>query len=128
VSKEGVHGVAARQRRIRETGTVGILVVQRPLRQAGIFRDLQVIVDGKKVGDLRPKQYISLELSDGRYTVRGRMDWTTCRPLDVIVSGTEPAFVELSLLFASFVKWLILPTRAVKARLVKGWPDGNSLP
>jgi hypothetical protein len=113
---------------------VGILVVQRPFnrqrpfKEWALLRDLKVIVDGERVGGLRPRQYLSVELPDGRHTVRGRMDWTTCRPIDVLVSATEPTFVELSMPFTSVLKWFILPTRAVSARLVQGGPDGEPFP
>jgi hypothetical protein len=119
---------------VRDSIDVGILVVQRPFdakrpfKEWAMLRDLKVIVDGEKVGGLRPRQYLSHELADGWHTVRGRMDFVTCRPVDVNVSATEPTFVELSVPASSFWKWLILPTRAVKARIVQGGPAGEPRP
>jgi hypothetical protein len=98
---------------------------RRPLKEWAFLRDIKVYVDGHKVSGLRPKQYISIELPDGSHTVRGRMDWVTCKPMEVIVTAEKPTFIELSMPFTSVIKWFILPTRAVKARLVEGGPEGK---
>ena len=107
---------------------MGLLVVQRPQEWFGVLRDLKVIVDGKRVGGLRPRQYLSMDLPDGRHTVQGRMDWCTCRPFEVSVFESEATFVELSIPFRSFVKAFALPTRAIKVQEVPGRSDGTPLP
>ncbi len=75
-----------------------------------------IYVDGAKVAKLGPRKSMSLELPDGSHTVRGRMDWVTCRPLVVTVTSDFTRTVELSLPMSRLPLAFLVPWRGYVAR------------
>ncbi len=76
---------------------MGTLNIRRAENYFGSARRLIIYVDGAKVAKLRLHDVVSLELPNGKHTVRARMDWVTCRALSVEVSDELIRRVELSL-------------------------------
>jgi hypothetical protein len=98
---------------------MGQVLVRRANDAFGVFRYLNVTVDGIRVGGLRPGQQMRVDLPTGAHAVVGSMDWVRSRELTFEVSQNTQTQVELSIPFLSgFVKTFLWPRNAVRARLV----------
>ncbi len=97
---------------------MGTLMISRDDSYFGSARRLVIYVDGVKVGKLRSDDAMSLELPNGKHTVRARMDWVTCRPRSVEVNDELIRRVEFSLRLHRLPLALLTPWWGYAAREV----------
>ncbi|WP_263117994.1 hypothetical protein [Cellulomonas sp. RIT-PI-Y] len=59
------------------------LAISRTDDTAGGIRRVQVLVDGRTAGYVRPGETVELEVEPGVHEVQTKMDWTTSPPLTI---------------------------------------------
>jgi hypothetical protein len=57
-------------------------------------RAYRVVVDGKTIGQLRPKKELETSLEEGKHQLSVRVDWCGSRPLSIDVRNGETVFLE----------------------------------
>ncbi len=95
-----------------------MLTFSRPGRDCGgVFRDLQVFVDGGYVAGLKPGGSRSVHVGAGRHEVVSRMDWAKSPTLVCEVAPEEDVAVEVSFSFLGVIESFIPGRTPVKVRL-----------
>src|ERR1044071_6442811 len=71
-----------------------ILHVVRTTSFPDTARAYRVVVDGKTVGKLRPKEKLAVPIDEGTRDIEVRIDWCGCAPVVVEVKKDEELFFE----------------------------------
>jgi hypothetical protein len=74
----------------------GRLNVKRPNQYADKSRRYRIYVDGARVGTLKAREELSLDVPVGEHDVIARIDWCRSNVLKVNVRTPEPTEVEVS--------------------------------
>jgi hypothetical protein len=85
---------------------VSVLRVERALDSAGIFRRINVDVDGEPAARVGHGKTVEVEVSPGPHSVRARMDWHSSPTLQVDVPPDETVTVRINYPFSSIRKVL----------------------
>ncbi|WP_380167768.1 hypothetical protein [Jannaschia sp. R86511] len=96
---------------------MAMLTFRRPGGDSGgLFRDLQVLLDGEYVVGLLPGYSWAVRVPAGRYEVVGRMDWARSPVLVCEVQDDEDLVVEVSLTFLGVLESFVPGRRPVRVR------------
>jgi hypothetical protein len=60
------------------------------------LRRYDLLLDGKTVGKIKNDEIIELDISEGRHTLKGSIDWCTSNELDFNVSEGEIKYLKIS--------------------------------
>lgn len=77
--------------------------IERRKGAYGIFRTLEIVVDGDKLGTVRHGQSITIDVPDGGRQLWGRMDWAETNRLDLDDCGPGQTVV-----FKGYFTWDLL--------------------
>jgi hypothetical protein len=88
----------------------------RPYDGGGVLRRLRVEVDGRQVASLQQYRAVDLDLSPGRHTVVGHMDWVSSASLDLDLADGEDVQLEVALPLLPMWQVLQRPQRTLSIR------------
>ena len=81
------------------------LTIQRSSEYLNRFRNIEILVDGKRAGKVANGDSLQVEVPTGTHAIQARIDWATSNSVDLTASEGEAYFFQL----AGFkgAKWFI---------------------
>ena len=77
--------------------TNATLTITRKSSFNAVLREAAILVDEQKVGVVGNGKSIEVSIAPGQHTIRARMDWLKCKPLELTAFADERYRAELTL-------------------------------